>query len=114
MQRRELVKTLLTLTAGGAIAGLSLAALAKPGRPASPTSVAGVRRRHRRRRRRRVYRNMRLTALPYGCTVTRRRAGVTYYYCTGIWYRPVYQGTTVIYIVEDIDSGADTNVVFEE
>jgi hypothetical protein len=32
----------------------------------------------------------------------------------GIWYRPVYQGTTVDYIVDDIDSGADTNVEFEE
>ncbi len=114
MQRRELVKFLLTLTTGGAIGSLSFAALAKPGRPASPTSVAGVHRRTRRRRRRRVHRNMRLTSLPYGCSVTRIRGGVTYYYCGGIWYRPAYQGTTVIYIVEDIDSGANTNVEFEE
>jgi hypothetical protein len=98
----------------GAIGGLSFAALAKPGRPASPTSVAGVHRRGRRRRRRRVYLNMRLTWLPYGCSVTRLRDGVTYYYCSGIWYRPVYQGTTVIYIVEYIDSGANTDVEFEE
>ncbi len=114
MQRRQLVKFLLTLTTGGAIGGLSIAALAKPGRPASPTSVAGVHRRTRRRRRRRVYRNMRLTSLPYGCSVTRIRGGVTYYYCSGIWYRPTYQGTTIIYIVEDIDSGANTEVEFEE
>lgn len=114
MQRRELVKTLLTLAAGGAIAGLPLAALSKPGRPASPTSVAGARRRQRRRRRRRVYRGTRLTVLPYGCTVTRRRGGRTYYYCGGIWYRPVYQGTTVVYIVEDIDAGADTYILVEE
>jgi hypothetical protein len=86
----------------GAIGGLSFAALAKPGRPASPTSVAGV------------HLNMRLTWLPYGCSVTRLRDGVTYYYCSGIWYRPVYQGTTVIYIVEYIDSGANTDVEFEE
>ena len=114
MQRRQLLKALLTLTTGIAIGGLSLAALAKPGRPASPTSVAGVRRRTRRRTRRRVYRNQRLYSLPYGCSVTRVRGGVTYYYCGGIWYRPTYQGTTVIYIVEDIDSGANTDVEFEE
>jgi hypothetical protein len=114
MQRRELVKLLLTVAAGSAIAGLSVTAIAKPGRPASPTSVAGVRRRTRRRTRRRVHRNMRLNSLPYGCSVTRVRGGTTYYYCGGIWYRPVYQGTTVVYIVDDIDSGADTNVEFEE
>jgi hypothetical protein len=57
---------------------------------------------------------MRLTSLPYGCTETRIRDDVTYYYCDGIWYRPVYQGTTVIYIVEEIEPGADTEVEFEE
>ena len=114
MRRRQLLKKLLTLTTGAAIGGLSFAALAKPGRPASPTSVAGVSRRTRRRRRRRVHRNQRLYALPYGCSVTRLRGGVTYYYCSGIWYRPTYQGTTVVYIVEDIDPGANTNVEFDE
>jgi len=112
MQRRQLVKVLLTLTTGTAIGGLSFAALAKVGRPASPNSVAGVNRRRRRRRQRRIYRNMRLTSLPYGCSVTRIRGGVTYYYCSGIWYRPAYQGTTVVYVVEIIDSGANTNVEF--
>ena len=114
MDRRELVKLLLTMAAGSTVAGFSAVALAKPGRPASPNSVAGVRRRTRRRRRRRVHRNMRVSSLPYGCSVTRRRGGTTYYYCNGIWYRPVYQGTTVVYIVDDIDSGADTNVEFYE
>ena len=57
---------------------------------------------------------MTLASLPYGCQVTRVRAGVTYYHCGGIWYRPSYQGTTIVYIVEDIDDGADTNVEFEE
>ncbi len=61
-----------------------------------------------------MYRNMRLTSLPYGCTVTRTRGGRTYYYCGGIWYRPVYQGTTVVYIVDDIESGADVDVMFLE
>ena len=114
MQRRQLCKLLLAFTAGGAIGALSSTANAKPGRRASPTSVSGTRRRtyRRRRRRRRVYRNMRLTSLPYGCSVTRVRGGRTYYYCGGIWYRPAYQGTTVIYVVEDIDSGANTDVEF--
>ena len=112
MQRRQLLKVLLTLTTGTAIGGLPIAAFAKPGRPASPTSVAGVRRRTRRRTRRRVYRNQTLYALPYGCSVTRIRGGVTYYYCSGIWYRPAYQGTTVVYVVEIIDSGANTDVEF--
>ena len=40
--------------------------------------------------------------------------GVTYYYCGGIWYQPGYQGTTVIYIVSDIDAGANTDVEFDE
>ena len=57
---------------------------------------------------------MRLYSLPYGCNNLIVRGGVKYHYCGGIWYRPVYQGTTVVYIVEDIDEGADTNVEFEE
>lgn len=114
MQRRRLVKSLVAITVGYAVGGLTTAALAKPGRPASPTSVAGVHRRTRRRRRRRVYRNMRLTSLPYGCNVSRIRGGVTYYYCGGIWYQPAYQGTTVVYIVHEIESGANTDVEFEE
>ena len=97
----------------GTVAGISTVN-AKVGRPASPNSVAGVRRRRRRRIRRRVYRGMRLTSLPYGCTVTHVRRGVTYYYCGNIWYRPAYQGTTVIYIVEEIEPGANTDVEFEE
>ncbi len=38
---------------------------------------------------------MRVNSLPYGCSVTRVRGGVTYYYCGNIWYEPVYQRTTV-------------------
>ncbi len=114
MKRRQFVKSLLTSTLGIATAGLSAAVLAKPGRPASPNSVGGVRRRTRRRTRRRVTRNMRLTSLPYGCSVTRVRGGVTYYYCGNIWYEPVYQGTTVVYVVNEIEPGANTDVEFEE
>ena len=32
----------------------------------------------------------------------------------GIWYRPAYQGTTVVYIVYEIEPGAVTEVEFEE
>ena len=57
---------------------------------------------------------MTLTSLPYGCSSMSQRNGVDYYYCGGIWYRPSYQGTNVIYIVEDIDAGANTDVEFED
>ena len=117
MKRRQFVKSLLTSIAGLTAAGLTTSALAaKRGRPrpASPNSVAGVGRRTRRRRRRRVHRNMRVNYLPYGCNVTRVRGGVTYYYCGSIWYQPVYQGTTVVYVVSDIEAGANTDVEFDE
>ena len=114
MERRQLLKLLLTLAGGGGAGVLPIAAIAKkPGRKASNTRVVR-KRKHRRRRRRRVHRNMRLRSLPYGCSVTRRRNGVTYYHCGGIWYRPAYHGTTIVYVVEEIDSGADTEVEFEE
>jgi len=57
---------------------------------------------------------MYLSTLPYGCGVTRIRGGVSYYYCGNIWYEPRYQGTTIVYVVIEIESGADTNVEFEE
>lgn len=114
MKRRELLRSLATLAVGIVAVPLSNLAEARVGRPATPASVGGVRRRTRRRTRRRVYRNMTVYSLPYGCGGTSIRGGVSYYYCGGIWYRPTYQGTTVIYIVEDIDDGADTNVEFEE
>ena len=117
MQRRQFTQCLLAVCA---LAGMPAVALARRGgarrrgRPASPRSVAGARRRHVRRRRRRVRRNMRFYSLPYGCSITRVRRGTTYYNCRGIWYRPLYQGTTVVYVVEEIESGAETYVEFEE
>ena len=104
MKRRDFVRSAGLIAMGVASAGFSVAALARVGRPASPTSVAG----------RRIRRHMVLYSLPYGCHVTRIRGGVTYYYCGGIWYRPAYQGTTVVYIVEEIEPGAETEVEFEE
>ena len=114
MKRRQFINSLLTAAVALTVGTLSGLAEARRGRPATPTSVAGVGRRHRRRRRRRVYRNMQVTSLPYGCSVTRVRSGVTYYYCGGIWYQPGYQGTTVVYVVYEIDAGANTDVEFEE
>ena len=117
MKRRQLIMALLG-TMVGAVGLVSTASAARRGgrrrSPASPGSVAGHRRRVRRRRRRRVRRYMRLTSLPYGCTVTRIRGGITYYYCGSIWYQPVYEGTTVVYIVDEIEPGAETEVEFEE
>jgi hypothetical protein len=120
MKRRQLIKALLA-TIVGAAGWTSTATAARRGRgrsrsrsPASPGSVAGHRRRVRRRTRRRIRRYMRLTSLPYGCNVTRIRGGITYYYCGNIWYQPVYEGTTVVYIVDEIEAGAETEVEFEE
>jgi hypothetical protein len=113
MLRRDFFRVVLvTLVGTGLVSG---EAEAKRGRPASPRSVGGTRRRtSRRRTRRRVRRGQRLYSLPYGCSTRRVRGGVNYYYCSGIWYQPAYQGTTVIYIVETVDAGANTDVEFEE
>ena len=70
------------------------------GRPASPTSVAGVKRRTRRRTARRVAVGTRVYSLPGGCTTVVKRQ-VTYHYCGGVYYRPYFEGNTVIYIVEE-------------
>jgi len=114
MKRRNFIESLLKSTVGLAVLGIATTSDARRGRPASPTSVAGVGRRTRRRRRRRVHRNMRLSSLPYGCSTTRVRGGVTYYYCGNIWYEPVYQGSSVVYVVDEIESGANTDVEFDE
>lgn len=70
------------------------------GRPASAGSVGGVRRRTRRRTARRVTRGTRVYVLPAGCT-TVLSDGVTYYKCDGVYYRPYYEGNTVVYVVEN-------------
>ena len=114
MKRRELLRSLAGLTIGAGALSVSTLAIARIGRPATPASVAGVRRRTRRRTRRRVAVGMSLYSLPYGCATTVMRGGVNYYYCGGVYYQPVYQGTTVVYVVDSIDPGADTNPEFEE
>jgi len=114
MERRKFMRSMATLAVG--VVAIPLASLveARVGRPLTPVSVAGVRRRTRRRVRRRVYVGMSLATLPYGCTATRVMGGITYNYCGGIWYQPQYQGTNVVYVVHQVDPGADTNVEFEE
>ncbi len=123
MQRRHLIKALLAVATGSICGGLAPTLLAQRGRgrPVARNSMAASRRRgpsrstgRRRRRRRRIVRNMYLRSLPYGCSVTRIRAGVTYHYCGRIWYEPRYQGTTIVYVVIEIESGANTDVEFEE
>ena len=71
---------------------------ARLGRPASPNSVAGVHRRTRRRTARRVSAGRRVRTLPAGCTTVIRR-GVKYHRCGGVYYRPYYEGNTLVYIV---------------
>jgi hypothetical protein len=72
------------------------------GRPGSPRSAAGVARRttRRRHRRHRIAVGTRVTVLPAGCTTVITR-GVTYHYCGDVYYRPYYEGNTVVYVVEE-------------
>lgn len=114
MNRRGFVRSLLVVGTAIAATSANVPAIARIGHPVSPNSVAGVRRRTRRRTRRRVRRRMTLYSLPVGCTTIRYRASVKYYHCGGIWYRPAYQGTTLVYIVDDIDAGADTVIEIYE
>jgi hypothetical protein len=115
MNRRDLLRSLGSLVIGAGVASVSTVAIARIGRPATPASVAGVRRRTRRRTRRRVAVGMSMTALPYGCGgATTVYNGVPSYYCGGIYYAPQQQGTTVVYVVQSVDPGAQTSVEFEE
>lgn len=114
MNRRHFIRSLLLVGGAAATVLPGQLAQARIGNPVSPTSVAGVRRRTRRRTRRRIRRHMTLYSLPVGCNTVRYRSGVKYYYCGGIWYRPAYQGTTVVYVVDDIEAGAETEVEFYE
>lgn len=75
------------------------------GRPLTPVSYAGVARRTARRTTRRhvaygsaAYGAGTVTALPAGCART-TLSGTLYYGCGGTYYRPYYQGSTVVYQV---------------
>ncbi len=75
---------------------------ARVGRPGTPRSGAGVARRSTRRavRRHRIAVGTRVAVLPAGCTTVITR-NVTYHHCGGVHYRPYYEGTTVVYVVEE-------------
>ena len=87
------------------------------GRPLIPVSVGGVRRRTRRRTAvvvgttaaastaaaataARVAVGTRVYALPGGCQKA-IVGGVNYYRCNGVYYRPYYEGSTLVYVVEN-------------
>jgi len=115
MKRRDVLRSLGSLAVGAGMVTISSLALARVGRPATPASVAGVRRRTRRRTRRRVAVGMSMYSLPYGCSgATIMYGGYPSYYCGGIYYTPQQQGTTVVYVVNGMDPGANTNVEFYE
>jgi len=40
-------------------------------------------------------------ALPAGCATVYTPRGVTYYQCGGVYYRPYFEGGTVVYVVEN-------------
>ena len=98
MERRKFAKSFAALLA----LGIAPQAMSVVGRPATPASVGGVRRRTRRRTRRRVVVGMSIYSLPAGCPLVN---GL--YYCGGAYYQPVQQGTTVVYVCQDIDEGAE-------
>jgi hypothetical protein len=75
-------------------------AIALVGRPATPGSVAGVARRTTRRTVPRIAIGTRVTRLPGGCTKLVVRAA-TYHNCNGVYYRPHYEGTKLVYVVVD-------------
>ena len=117
MKRRQVIRTILQATLGVASVTVAGTALGVIGRPLTPGSVAGVRRRTRRRTRRRmIYMSpgMRVYGLPYGCGGMAMYGGVNMYYCGGIYYQPVHQGTTVVYEVRQVDPGANQNVEIVE
>ncbi len=117
MKRRQVIRTVCQAALGATTMTAACVALARIGRPLTPMSVAGVRRRTRRRTRRRMMYmsvGMNVAGLPYGCGGMSMYGGVNMYHCGGIYYRPVHQGTTVVYVVDHMDSGANPNVEIEE
>ena len=84
------------------------------GAPATPGSVAGTRRRTRRRVTAAtaapvapaaavtsVAVGTRVYAKPAGCATVHTPRGVTYYQCGGVYYRPYFEGNSVVYVVEN-------------
>ena len=71
------------------------------GRHATKGHVGDVHQQRRRHRavRRAIAIGTRVRVLPAGCTTVIRH-GFSYHYCGEVYYRPYYEGTTVIYVVE--------------
>jgi len=96
-------KGLSRILLASAVALLSAEALGVVGMPATPGSVAGVARRTTRRT---AYATSAavsssyVTALPGGCRGV-MMGGVEYYQCGGAYYRPYYQGTQLVYVIEN-------------
>lgn len=69
------------------------------GRPLTPVSYAGVARRTTRRTvaATTAVTAARMTALPAGCLQTQYGGGLAYA-CSGIYYRPVYDGPNLVYV----------------
>lgn len=111
MERRKFLMKLGVSV--GAVFGSITTASAVVGRPATPGSVSGVRRRTRRRTRRRVVAGMTVASLPTSCTIV-VKGGVSYHFCGGVWYRPTYQGTTVVYVVDNVDPGTEVYIEVDE
>lgn len=94
-----------TLIGVGELAGIEIGqAQAVIGRPLTPVSGAGVARRTTRRTVGRYgygygYAAGTVAALPGGCVRT-TRDGVLVYNCAGTFYRPVYDGPDVVYVVD--------------
>lgn len=110
--------SLATLDTGEIVVGQASAVI---GRPLTPVSYAGVARRTSRRTTRRTLAYSgaygaygygaygaygaaataaAIATLPYGCGRISYAGGV-YYNCAGTYYRPVYDGPDVVYIVTD-------------
>ena len=64
---------------------------------ASPHHVSGV---HRRTVVRHSTHRARVYRLPAGCASVTRH-GRRYHHCGGVYYRPYYEGTTVVYVIEN-------------
>ena len=78
---------------------------ARGGRRAAPRAsrhhnVSGVHRRTTRHAVRHSAHGARVYRLPAGCASVTRH-GRRYHHCGGIYYRPYYEGTTVVYVIEN-------------
>lgn len=97
--KKHMIKFLvfvLTLVSFGVAGDYFLpAAEARVGRPLTPVSGAGVARRTTRRV---VRRGAVIGVLPAGCVLQS-----PYYYCGGVYYQPMVQNNTTVYVTVYLD-----------